>query len=76
MRTATVALGQTNSVTGSLSYIDSLVTAAAAQGQFNIVVGAKILNDTMIGQLTSTYGYKISAVNNDIGNNVNYIITW
>ena len=76
MRTATVALSQTNSVTGSLSYIDSLVTAATAQGQYHIVVGTKILNDTMISQLTNTYGYKVSVVKENIGDYSSYIINW
>jgi hypothetical protein len=33
MRTATTALSQTNGVTGSLSYVDTLVTNATLEGQ-------------------------------------------
>lgn len=76
MRTATVALNQTNNVTSSLLYIDSLVTAATAQGQYHIVVGTKILNDAMISQLVSSYGYKVTAIKDNMGDYTTYLIAW
>jgi hypothetical protein len=76
MRTATVALGQTNSVTGSLSYIDTLVTEATAQGKYQIMVGPKLVNDSMIGTLIDTYGYTIQEVTENMGTYKSYLISW
>jgi hypothetical protein len=76
MRTATVALGQSNSVTGSLSYIDTLVTAATAQGNYQIMVGPKLVNDSMISTLVGTYGYTVQEVNENMSTYKSYLISW
>ena len=76
MRTATTALSQTNSVTGSLSYVDTLVTNATLEGQYKIHVGGQLLNDTMIGQLKTTYGYSVTQRYDDMGSYPTYLISW
>lgn len=76
MRTATTALSQTNGVTGSLSYVDTLVTNATLEGQYKIHVGGQLLNDTMISQLKTTYGYSVTQRYDDMGLYPTYLISW
>jgi hypothetical protein len=71
------SLAKTNSdtTTGSLSYINNLVTGATSSGSYHITVSNQYMNDTMVTLLRS-YGYNVSTKNEFMGTNNDYVITW
>jgi carbohydrate-selective porin OprB len=56
MQLATTAKNTSDNVTGSLSYINDLVTGATAEGLYQIFVGQQFLNDSMVADLKTNYG--------------------
>jgi lipid-binding SYLF domain-containing protein len=64
-----------NTSTGSLSYIDSLVTGATAQGLYSITVEGSKINSAMITTLTN-YGYTVNTFYDTMGTFPRYIISW
>ena len=71
------SLAKTNSdtTTGSLSYINNLVTGATSSGSYHISVSNRFMNDTMATLLRS-YGYNVTTNNDYMGTNNDYVITW
>jgi hypothetical protein len=65
-----------DTVTGSLSYINTLVTEAASKGKFSITVDPRYLNNSMVDDLILTYGYEVAQKNDIMGTNNNYVISW
>jgi hypothetical protein len=65
-----------DTVTGSLSFINTLVTEATSKGKFSIIVDPRYLNNSMVDDLRLTYGYKVSQKNNSMGTNNDYVISW
>lgn len=76
MRLAVTAKDNSDIVTGSLSYINTLVTDATEEGKSSISVNSRYLNSGMISNLKLTYGYRITERNDFMGTNYEYIITW
>lgn len=76
MRLSSTAKNNSDNVTGSLSYINTLVNDATSEGKYMIVVDAQYLNDAMIQDLSENYGYSISHRNDFMGTNESYTIRW
>jgi len=76
MQLATTVKNTSDNVTGSLSYINDLVTGATAQGIFQIFVGQQFINDSMVADLRNNYGYDVYQRNATMGTNQEYIISW
>ena len=64
-----------NTSTGSLSYIDSLVTGATAQGLYTIMVDGAKINSAMITTLKQ-YGYTVTESFDTMGTYPRYTINW
>lgn len=76
MRLSNTAKNNSDSVTGSLSYINTLVNDATSEGKYMIVVDGQYLNDSMIEDLSENYGYSVSQRNDFMGTNGSYTIRW
>ena len=64
-----------NTATSSLSYIDSLVTGATAQGLYSITVdGARVIS-AMVTTLKS-YGFTVDTTYDTMGTYPRYVISW
>ena len=64
-----------NAATSSLSYIDSLVTGATAQGLYSITVDGARVNSAMITTLKS-YGFTVDTTYDTMGTYPRYVISW
>jgi len=64
-----------NTATSSLSYIDSLVTGATAQGLYTIMVDGAKINSAMITTLKQ-YGYTVTESFDTMGTYPRYTINW
>ena len=62
-----------NTATSSLSYIDSLVTGATAQGLYTIMVDGAKINSAMITTLKQ-YGYTVTESFDTMGTYPRYTI--
>jgi hypothetical protein len=76
MRLATTAKSNSDNVTGSLSYINTLVTGATEEGKSSIFVNSQYLNNSMISGLKSTYGYRITERTDFMGTDNEFLIEW
>lgn len=76
MISGSAAKTNSDTTTGSLSYINNLVTGATSSGSYNIVVPAVYMNETMADVLRLTYGYNVSTKNSFMGTNSEYLISW
>lgn len=76
MISGSAALTASNTTTGSLSYINTLVSGATTQGVYNIIVGNSYINDSMANELRSVYGYNVTKRNTFMGTNYDYIVSW
>jgi hypothetical protein len=76
MISGSAALTASNTTTGSLSYINSLVTGATSQGLYRILVGNNHMNESMADELRNTYGYTVTAKNSFMGTYDDYIVSW
>jgi cell division septation protein DedD len=76
MQLATTAKNTSDNVTGSLSYINDLVTGATEEGLYKIFVGQQFLNDSMVADLIDNYGYDVYQRNVTMGTNQEYIVSW
>ena len=76
MRLSNTAKNNSDNVTGSLSYINTLVNDATSEGKYMIVVDGQYLNESMIEDLSENYGYSISHRNDFMGTNESYTIRW
>ena len=56
-----------NTATSSLSYIDSLVTGATAQGLYSITVDGARVNSAM-GTTLKSYGFTVDTTYHTMGN--------
>jgi hypothetical protein len=75
MISGSVAKTNSDTTTGSLSYINNLVTGATSSGSYHITVSNQYINESMVTQLKS-YGYRVTTKNNFMGTNNDYVITW
>jgi hypothetical protein len=75
MISGSVAKTNSDTTTGSLSYINNLVTGATSSGSYNISVSNKYMNESMATLLRS-YGYNVTTKNDHMGTNNDYVITW
>ena len=64
-----------NAATSSLSYIDSLVTGATAQGLYSITVDGARVNSAMVTTLKS-YGFTVDTTYDTMGTYPRYVISW
>lgn len=77
MISGSAAINATNTTTGSLSYINNLVTGATSQGLNYVIVRPEFLNETMISVLRNTYGYTVNEKPNEFfGTYKDYLISW
>jgi hypothetical protein len=60
----------------SLTYINSLVTGATVQGAYSILVPAKYMDNSMMNEMMSSYGYMVSPKNTIMGDVNDYLISW
>ena len=75
MQSASSARSASNTVTGSLTYIDSLISGATAQGVYSVNVGGQYITNTMTGSL-KTNGYNVTVQYDTMGSYPTYIISW
>ena len=75
MISGSVAKTNSDTTTGSLSYINNLVTGSTSSGSYDISVSNRYMNDTMATLLRS-YGYNVTTKNDNMGTNNDYVITW
>jgi hypothetical protein len=75
MQSGSAARTASNTATGSLTYIDGLISGATAQGQYQITLDPRYVNDAIVTTLIN-YGYKIQTKNNFMGTNNDYVISW
>jgi hypothetical protein len=75
MISGSVAKTSSDTTTGSLSYINNLVTGATSSGSYHISVSNKYMNENM-ATLLRAYGYHVTGKNNFMGSNDDYVITW
>lgn len=76
MISGSLAKTNTDTVTGSLSYINDLITGATTSGSYHIVVPRTLMNNAMATQLRSVYGYNVTQKNDFNGVNTEYVISW
>jgi hypothetical protein len=75
MQSGSAARTSSNTATGSLTYIDGLITSATAQGLYQITIDPRYINEQILTTLDN-YGYKVSTKNNFMGTNNDYVIRW
>ena len=75
MQSGSAARTSSNTATGSLTYIDGLITSATAQGLYQITIDPRYINEQILTTLDD-YGYKVSTKNNFMGTNNDYVIRW
>jgi hypothetical protein len=75
MQSGSAARTASNGVTSSLSYIDTLVSGATAQGLYSVVVDGSRVNTSMISTLRS-YGYTVETTYDTMGTYPRYVISW
>lgn len=77
MISGSAALTASNTTTGSLSYINQLITGATSQGLYQVNVKAEFLNQSMISDLINIYGYNVyERTNSFMGTNNEFVIDW
>lgn len=76
MISGSAALSGSNSTTGSLSYINTIITDAVSSGSYYVTVPNRYMNEGMAIALKSMYGYEVTSKATDIGSNVEYVISW
>jgi len=76
MQLATTAKSTSDSVTGSLSFINTVITGATLNGLYSTIVDGKYLNDAMVYSLVNTYGYNVTPKYTLMGSYPQYLITW
>jgi hypothetical protein len=75
MISGSAARTASNTATSSLSYIDSLVTGATAQGLYSVTVDGARVNSAMVTTLRS-YGFTIDTFYDTMGTYPKYVISW
>jgi len=75
MQSASTARSASNSATGSLDYIDTLVSGATSQGLYQVVVDGQYINNVMTGSL-KTLGYTVEVKYDSMGSFPRYNIKW
>jgi hypothetical protein len=75
MQTAATARNNTNTVRGSLSYVDTLITNATAEGKDHIMVESNLVDDTMVSTLR-TNGYTVTSINGTMSTYLRYKVSW
>jgi lipid-binding SYLF domain-containing protein len=75
MISGSAARNASNTATSSLSYIDSLVTGATAQGLYSIIVEGSRVNENMVTTLKN-YGYTVQTTYDTMGTYPKYVISW
>lgn len=75
MQSGSAARIASNTVTSSLSHIDTLISGATAQGLYSIMVEGARINSAMITTLKS-YGYTVDTVFDTMGTYPRYVISW
>jgi hypothetical protein len=75
MQSASTARSASNSVTGSLDYIDTLVSGATSQGLYQVVVDGQYINNVMTGSL-KTLGYTVEVKYDSMGSFPRYYVKW
>lgn len=76
MTSASTANTTATGVLSGFTYIDTLVTTAAAKGLFFIIVDGVYMTDTMKQTLIGTYGYNVTPLQDNMGSFVSYKISW
>ena len=74
MQLALTAKNNTDNVRSSLSYINTLITNAANDGEFFTIIDGIFMDDYMMETLITDYGYEITKEYFDIGSYPRYKI--
>lgn len=75
MQSGSAARTASNTATGSLTYIDGLISGATAQGLYQISIDPRYVNAAIVTTLTN-YGYRVNTKNDFMGTNNDYVISW
>jgi len=67
--------GSTQNLTG-LTYINNVITAATANGQFEVTIDGIYMDDPTAAILYNTYGYTVTKRTYDMGLYPSYVIGW
>jgi len=65
----------TDTATGSFTYINGLLSAAAGNGLYSIHIDGQYVNDSMTGSFV-TQGYRVTKKYTDMGTYPTYMINW
>ena len=76
MQTSNNSLIQLNNTRDSLSYINDLVVQATSEGLYFIFVDSTYMDDNMMNDLITNYGYIVTKRTNDFGSFITYLINW
>lgn len=76
MISGSIAKAASNTATGSLNYIETIISGATGQGLYQVYVEGKFINDSMVNTLVNVYGYKVTRKTFDMGSYPQYIISW
>lgn len=75
MQTASSARTASNTATGSLTYIDTLISGATSQGLYQVYLEGPFINDAMTASLKSN-GYGVEVKYDTMGTYPRYVIKW
>lgn len=76
MISGSAATSATNTTRSSLSYVNSVITGATAQGGYTTSIDSTNMDDNMAYVLRTTYGYNVTKKNNVMGTFSTYVINW
>ena len=72
---ANALTGTTTNYTG-LTYINTIITGAVANGQSHVIIDAIYMGDDTAALLYGTYGYNVTKRFTDFGMYPQYVIDW
>lgn len=75
MQSASSARSASNTATGSLTYIDGLISGATAQGLYQVYVEGPNINNAMTASLIAS-GYTVEVKYDTMGTYPRYIVRW
>lgn len=75
MQSAASARTASNTATGSLTYIDALISGATSQGLYQIYIDGPLMNNAMTASLI-TNGYTVEVKYDTMGTYPRYVVKW
>ena len=75
MQSANSAHNSSNAISTGVTYIDTLISGATAQGMFYVIVDGNKVSSSNVTTLISN-GYNVTTKYTDMGTFPQYLITW